>query len=68
MYGVGTGVSMDEVTEKLWLVKEKHLRLKQQQFTFIAALDRCREHARCQIQTVSTVSEVSKNLYTLYSM
>ncbi|KAG7318224.1 hypothetical protein KOW79_017979 [Hemibagrus wyckioides] len=40
------------------LVEEKHRRFKQQQFTFIAALERSREHARNRTQPVSTVSEV----------
>ncbi|TSV94909.1 Sperm acrosome-associated protein 9 [Bagarius yarrelli] len=40
------------------LVEEKQQRFRQQQFTFITALERSREHARHQTQPVSTVTEV----------
>ncbi|KAK3514433.1 hypothetical protein QTP70_018249, partial [Hemibagrus guttatus] len=51
-------VKMDEVSKMLMLVEDKHRRFKQQQITFIAALERSREHARNRTQPVSTISEV----------
>lgn len=51
---------MDEVRESLMSVKKKQQLFKQQQFTFIAALERSREHAHHRTQPVSTVTEVSQ--------
>ncbi|XP_026787330.3 sperm acrosome-associated protein 9 [Pangasianodon hypophthalmus] len=49
---------MNEVREMMLLVEKKHQLFKQQQFTFIAALERSREHARHRTQAVSTVTQV----------
>ncbi|KAM9446095.1 sperm acrosome-associated protein 9 [Clarias gariepinus] len=41
-------------------VEEKHRLFKQQQFSFIAALERSREHAHQRTQRVSTVTQVQR--------
>ncbi|KAF4074260.1 hypothetical protein AMELA_G00237620 [Ameiurus melas] len=51
---------MDEVRKMLLLVTEKHQLFKQQQFSFIAALERSREHAYHRTQPVSTVTQVQR--------
>ncbi|XP_027018592.1 sperm acrosome-associated protein 9 [Tachysurus fulvidraco] len=51
-------VKMNDVRKVLMMVEEKFQRFKQQQFTFIAALERSREHAHHRTQPVSTVNEV----------
>lgn len=49
---------MADVREQLLSIEEKYKRFKQQQFIFITALERSREHARDKTEPVSTVAQV----------
>ncbi|XP_067294962.1 sperm acrosome-associated protein 9 [Pseudorasbora parva] len=49
---------MAGVREQLLSIEEKYKRFKQQQFIFITALERSREHARDKTEPVSTVEQV----------
>lgn len=53
-----TSTEMANVREWLLSIEEKDKRFKQQQFTFITALERSREHARDKTEPVSTVAQV----------
>ncbi|KPP75748.1 hypothetical protein Z043_104981 [Scleropages formosus] len=48
----------EEVKEKLRVIQHKVKIFKQQQFIFVAALERSREHARHKTQPVSSVAQV----------
>jgi len=54
---------MAEVREQLLSIEEKYKRFKQQQFTFITALERSRGHARDKTEPVSTVAQVMHWLF-----
>lgn len=49
---------MTDVREQLLSIEQKYKLFKQQQFIFITALDRSREHARDKTEPVSTVTQV----------
>ncbi|KAL7836786.1 hypothetical protein AOLI_G00280700 [Acnodon oligacanthus] len=51
---------MNEVRERLLSIEQRHKRFKQQQFTFIAALERSREHAHDKTEPVSSIAQVRK--------
>ncbi|XP_051514239.1 sperm acrosome-associated protein 9 [Myxocyprinus asiaticus] len=51
---------MTDVKEQLHSTEEKYKRFKQQQFIFITALERSREHARDKTEPVSTVTQVQR--------
>lgn len=51
---------MADVREQLLSIEEKYKRFKQQQFIFITALERSREHARDKTEPVSTVAQVQR--------
>ncbi|XP_062873945.1 sperm acrosome-associated protein 9 [Trichomycterus rosablanca] len=51
---------MNGLREKLETVEQKRKRFKQQQFTFIAALEHSREHAHDRTEPVSTVAQVKR--------
>lgn len=49
---------MNEVKESLRNVEQKYKILQQQQFTFIAALEHCREDAHDKIRPISSIGQV----------
>ncbi|XP_045878986.1 sperm acrosome-associated protein 9 isoform X2 [Meles meles] len=49
---------MNEVKESLRNIEQKYKLFQQQQFTFIAALDRCRENAHDKIRPISSIGQV----------
>ncbi|XP_005408446.1 PREDICTED: uncharacterized protein C9orf9 homolog isoform X2 [Chinchilla lanigera] len=51
-------MSMNEVKESLRGVEQKYKLFQQQQFTFIAALEHCRENAHDKIRPISTIGQV----------
>ncbi|XP_036454093.1 sperm acrosome-associated protein 9 [Colossoma macropomum] len=51
---------MNEVRERLLSIEQRHKGFKQQQFTFIAALERSRERAHDKTEPVSSVAQVQK--------
>ncbi|XP_077096892.1 sperm acrosome-associated protein 9 [Siphateles boraxobius] len=51
---------MADAREQLLSIEEKYKRFKQQQFIFITALERSREHARDKTEPVSTVAQVQR--------
>ncbi|XP_065106301.1 sperm acrosome-associated protein 9 [Paramisgurnus dabryanus] len=51
---------MNDVREQLYFIDQKYESFKQQQFIFIKALERSREHARDKTDPVSTVTQVQK--------
>ncbi|KAI7812611.1 hypothetical protein IRJ41_005507 [Triplophysa rosa] len=51
---------MSDVREQLYSIDQKYERLKQQQFIFITALERSREHARDKTEPVSSVTQVQQ--------
>ncbi|XP_051749820.1 sperm acrosome-associated protein 9 [Ctenopharyngodon idella] len=51
---------MADVREQLLSIEEKYKRFKQQQFIFITALERSREHARDKTEPVSTIAQVQR--------
>ncbi|XP_043094966.1 sperm acrosome-associated protein 9 [Puntigrus tetrazona] len=51
---------MTDVREQLLSTEHKYKLFKQQQFIFITALERSREHARDKTEPVSTVTQVQK--------
>ncbi|XP_056312904.1 sperm acrosome-associated protein 9 [Danio aesculapii] len=51
---------MADVRQQLLSIEQKYKRFKQQQFIFINALERSREHARDRTEPVSTVKQVQK--------
>lgn len=53
---------MTDVREPLLSIEQKYKRFKQQQFIFITALERSREHARDKTEPVSTVAQVRIHL------
>lgn len=53
-----SSTEMADVREQLLSIEEKYKRFKQQQFIFITALERSREHARDKTEPVSTVAQV----------
>ncbi|KAA0717059.1 Sperm acrosome-associated protein 9 [Triplophysa tibetana] len=55
-----TSTDMRDVKEQLHSIDQKYERLKQQQFIFITALERSREHARDKTEPVSSVTQVQK--------
>lgn len=55
---LSTSTEMADVREQLLSIEEKYKRFKQQQFIFITALERSREHARDKTEPVSTVAQV----------
>lgn len=62
---------MTAVREQLLSIEQKYKLLKQQQFIFITALERSREHARDKTEPVSTVTQVIYSLskvITLYGV
>lgn len=63
---------MTDVREQLLSIEQKYKRFTQQQFIFITALERSREHARDKTEPVSTVTQVIiysvSKVITLYSI
>ncbi|KAF5901007.1 sperm acrosome-associated protein 9, partial [Clarias magur] len=55
-----SAMDIDRVKEILVRVEKKHRLFKQQQFSFIVALERSREHAHQRTQRVSTVTQVQR--------
>ncbi|XP_018959972.1 sperm acrosome-associated protein 9 [Cyprinus carpio] len=53
---------MTDVREQLLSIEQKYKRFTQQQFIFITALERSREHARDKTEPVSTVTQVQRYL------
>ncbi|KTG38538.1 hypothetical protein cypCar_00003008 [Cyprinus carpio] len=51
---------MTDVREQLLSIEQKYKLFKQQQFIFITALERSREHARDKTEPVSTVTQVQR--------
>ncbi|NP_001038895.1 sperm acrosome-associated protein 9 [Danio rerio] len=51
---------MADVRQQLLSLEQKYKRFKQQQFIFINALERSREHARDRTEPVSTIKQVQK--------
>lgn len=51
-------MSMNEVKESLRGVEQKYKLFQQQQFTFIAALEHCRENAHDKIRPISSIGQV----------
>ncbi|KAM6183599.1 sperm acrosome-associated protein 9 isoform 2-T2 [Erethizon dorsatum] len=51
-------MSMNEVKESLRGVEQKYKLFQQQQFTFIAALEHCRENAHDKIRPISSIEQV----------
>ncbi|XP_073695557.1 sperm acrosome-associated protein 9 [Garra rufa] len=51
---------MTDVREQLLSIEQKYKRFKEQQFIFITALERSREHARDKTEPVSTVTQVQR--------
>ena len=49
---------MNEVKESLRSIEQKYKLFQQQQFTFIAALEHCRENAHDKIRPLSSVGQV----------
>lgn len=49
---------MNEVKESLRGIEQKYKLFQQQQFTFIAALERCRESAHDKIRPISSIGQV----------
>ncbi len=49
---------MTDVRKQLLSIEQKYKLFKQQQFIFITALERSREHARDKTEPVSTVTQV----------
>ncbi|KAI5763132.1 SPACA9 [Gulo gulo luscus] len=49
---------MNEVKESLRNIEQKYKLFQQQQFTFIAALERCRENAHDKIRPISSIGQV----------
>lgn len=49
---------MNEVKESLRNVEQKYKIFQQQQFTFIAALEHCRENAHDKIRPISSIGQV----------
>lgn len=49
---------MNEVKESLRSVEQKYQLFQQQQFTFIAALEHCRENASDKIRPISSIGQV----------
>lgn len=50
---------MNEVKEALRNVEQKYKLFQQQQFTFVAALERCRENAHDKIRPISSIGQVA---------
>lgn len=51
-------MSMNEVKESLRAVEQKYKLFQQQQFTFIGALEHCRENAHDKIRPISSIGQV----------
>ncbi|EQB78196.1 hypothetical protein CB1_000662006 [Camelus ferus] len=51
-------MTMNEVKESLRGVEQKYKLFQQQQFTFIAALEHCRENAHDKIRPISSIGQV----------
>lgn len=51
-------MTMNEVKESLRSVEQKYRLFQQQQFTFIAALEHCREDAHDKIRPISSIGQV----------
>nr|XP_020026277.1 sperm acrosome-associated protein 9 isoform X2 [Castor canadensis] len=49
---------MNEVKESLRSIEQKYKLFQQQQFTFIAALEHCRENAHDKIQPIASIEQV----------
>ncbi|EGW02659.1 Uncharacterized protein C9orf9-like [Cricetulus griseus] len=49
---------MNEVKETLRSIEQKYKLFQQQQFTFIAALEHCRENAHDKIRPISSIGQV----------
>ncbi|XP_045151782.1 sperm acrosome-associated protein 9-like [Echinops telfairi] len=49
---------MNEQKESLRIIEQKYKLFRQQQFTFIAALEHCRENARTRIRRINTIGQV----------
>ncbi|XP_055989000.1 sperm acrosome-associated protein 9 isoform X1 [Sorex fumeus] len=49
---------MNEVKETLRTVEQRYRLFQQQQFTFIAALEHCRDNAHDKIRPISTIAQV----------
>lgn len=49
---------MNEVKESLRSIEQKYKLFQQQQFTFIAALEHCRENAHDKIRPISSIEQV----------
>jgi hypothetical protein len=50
---------MNEVKESLRSIEQKYKLFQQQQFTFIAALEHCRENAHDKIQPIASIGQVA---------
>lgn len=50
--------TMNEVKESLRSIEQKYKLFQQQQFTFIAALEHCRENAHDKIRPISSIEQV----------
>ncbi|XP_072521406.1 sperm acrosome-associated protein 9 [Salminus brasiliensis] len=51
---------MNQLRERLRTIEQRHKLFKQQQFMFISALERSREHARDKTEPVSSVAQVRR--------
>lgn len=49
---------MNEVKESLRSIEQKYKLFQQQQFTFIAALEHCRENAHDKIRPITSIGQV----------
>ena len=50
---------MNETKESLRGIEQKYKLFQQQQFTFIAALEHCRENAHDKIRPISSIAQVA---------
>lgn len=49
---------MNEVKESLRSIEQKYKLFQQQQFTFVAALEHCRENAHDKIRPIASIEQV----------
>lgn len=57
--------AMNEVKEALRSVEQRYKLFQQQQFTFIAALEHCRDNAHDKIRPIATIGQVSAHRHLL---
>lgn len=50
---------MNEAKESLRSIEQKYKLFQQQQFTFIAALEHCRENAHDKIRPIASIGQVA---------